>query len=177
MKETTKQIEVIPSSNLYKWAKNFKRVQDRFFDNQYKIRRLQQIEDFIYLNNFNKVYHEYEVDLELEMSTVESKSDADLILITHQGYSRYPLSGIIEKVSQWLEECPNLYLCLNRHYLNIDNKKVDIDLPDSFLPAITSWLTQSLPNAVVVDISRNYVDRGSHFTWVCPDRHYYIKKI
>jgi len=177
MKKTTKQIEIVPSGNLYKWSKNFKRVQDRFFNNQYKLRRLQQIEDFIYLNNFNKIYHEYDVDLELEVSTVESKSDADLILITHQGYSRYPLSGIIDKINQWLEDCPSLYLCLNRHYLNIDNKKVDIDLPNDYLPAITSWLSQSLPNTTVIDISRNYVDNGKYFTWVCPDRHYYIKKI
>ena len=172
-------IEVIPSISLYKWAKNFKRIQDRFYDNQFKLRRLQQLEDFVVLNNFKKVYHIEEVFLDIvnpKIEFVNDIKDADLLLVTHQGYSRYPCKGIIEQIEKWLCECNHIYLCLNRHYLNINNDKIDLDLPDNFLQAITSWLQQSLPNNHIVDMSRDYLDYGKHFTWSLPDRHYYITK-
>ena len=172
-------VEVIPTRSLYKWAKNFKRVQDRFYDNQFKLRRLQQIEDFIILNNFKKVFHIEEVHLDIDNPQIQFISDmdlADIILVTHQGYSRYPCDGIIKQIEKWLEKCDYLYLCLNRHYLNIDNQKINLLLPNDYLPAITSWLEQSLPYHSVVDLSRNYLDEGKHFTWSIPDRHYYITK-
>jgi len=172
-------VEVIPTRSLYKWAKNFKRVQDRFYDNQFKLRRLQQIEDFIILNNFKTVHHIEEVRLDIDNPQIQFTSDidvADIILVTHQGYSRYPCRGIIEQIEKWLEKCDYLYLCLNRHYLNIDNQKINLLLPDDYLQAITSWLIQSLPYNNVVDLSRNYLDEGKHFTWSIPDRHYYITR-
>jgi hypothetical protein len=168
------QIKIEPQKNLYRWVKNYKRLQDTYWNGEFKLRRLQQIEDFVTLNNYQHVYHDEEVLLDLEIPTVEQISDADLVLITHQGYSRYPLSGIVEMIEQWTSGA-DLYLCLNRHYINIDNQKIDMELPDDFQQAITSWLVQSLPNHTVVDMSRNYVDIGNHFSWSCPDRHYYIK--
>jgi hypothetical protein len=177
MKQTNKKIKVVPTTSLYKWAKNFKRVQDRFWKNQYKLRRIQQIEDFAILNGFDRVYLDNDVHFELAVPQVSSPELSNLIVITNQGYSRYPLSGIINQINRWLDQCPDLYLCLNRHYLNINNQKIDLDLPKEFLPAITSWLNQSLDNCIVTDLSRNYTDRGGHFTWVIPDRHYYIKRL
>lgn len=172
-----KQIEVVQTKNLYKWAKNFKRIQDRFYDKQYKLRRLQQIEDFIFLNGYTKVFHEEEVLLDLNIPHVEDKKTADLVLVTHQGYSRYPLSGIIEKIIDWTQSA-DLYLCLNRHYLNINNVSLEDNVPDDYQQAITFWLKKSLGEKfVVADLSRNYIDLGRHFTWSCPDRHYFIKHV
>jgi len=175
-----KKIKVVEPFALYKWAKNFKRIQDRFYNNQYKLRRIQQIEDFITLNNFNKIYHIEETWLDLELPATmftDSANDADLILVTHQGYSRYPCEGIIEQIKKWTDQCPKLYLCLNRHYININNRKIDLTLPSDFQKAITSWLQQSLSNHHIVDLSRNYIDYGQNFTWSLPDRHYFIEKI
>jgi len=172
----TNNITVIETNNLYKWNKNWKRIQERFWNNEYKIRRLQQIEDFVFLNNYKKVFHDEEVFLDLDIPTTNTIDNADLILVTHQGYSRYPLDGIIEKIEYWLTYA-DLYLCLNRHYLNIDNNQTQENLDDNYLVAITQWLKNNLHTSVIVDLSRNYTDDGSYFTWVCPDRQYYIKKI
>jgi len=173
-----KTIKIVEPFALYKWAKNFKRIQDRFYDKKYKLRRIQQIEDFITLNNFYKVYHIEETRLDFELSPkifVNNIKDADLTVVTHQGYSRYPCRGIIEQIQKWTAQCSKLYLCLNRHYLNIDNQKIDLTLPTDFQKAISSWLQQSLSNHVVIDLSRNYIDRGKSFTWSLPDRHFYIE--
>ena len=169
-----KQICVIETKNLYKWAKNFKRIQDRFYANRYKLRRLQQIEDFIFLNGYSKVFHNEEVLLDLDIPKTDDKKLADLILVTHQGYSRYPLSGIIDKIVEWTKSA-DLYLCLNRHYLNINNKPLSYNLPSDYQQAITYWLKKELGKKfTVVDLSRNYIDLGKNFTWSCPDRHYFI---
>jgi hypothetical protein len=176
MKKIEKNINVVKGKNLYGWVKNWKKIQENYWNSNYKIRRLQQIEDFIKLNNYKKVYHVEEVRLDLEIPTVDTVEKADLILVTHQGYSRYPLDGIIEQCNRWLD-FGDLYLCLNRQYLNINNQPVDILVDDNYQIAITQWLSNKLSNCVVVDISRDYIDDGSYFTWACPDRHYFIKRI
>jgi hypothetical protein len=94
MKTTNKKIEVVKPYSLYKWTTNFKRVQERFFDNQYKLRRIQQIEDFVALNNYRSVYHVHEVHLDLDIPETTDITTADLILVTHNGYSRYMVSLI-----------------------------------------------------------------------------------
>jgi hypothetical protein len=178
--EKNKKIKVVTPFGLYKWAKNFKRIQDRFYNKQYKLRRIQQIEDFITLNNFHKIYHVQETWLDLELPKrmfVKNAEEAELILVTHQGYSRYPCEGIIEQIEKWIGKCNKLYLCINRHYININNKKINLSLPSDFQKAITSWLQQSLTTCRVVDLSRNYIDYGKNFTWSLPDRHYFIEKI
>jgi len=175
MKHINKNIKIVKDKNLYQWTKNWKRIQENYWDGNYKIRRLQQIEDFVRLNNYTSVFHVEEVILDLNIPVVDVIEKADLALVTHQGYSRYPLDGIIEQCNRWLEHS-DLYLCLNRHYLNIDNKPIDISVNDDYQIAITQWLSAKLDNCVVVDLSRDYVDDGGYFTWACPDRHYFIKK-
>jgi hypothetical protein len=163
---------------LYKWAKNFKRIQDRFYDNKCKLRRLQQIEDFIKLNDYKSVYHLEETILDMKVegvNWVNSFEDADLVVVTHQGYSRLPLPGIINSIKKWMIH-GDIYLCLNRHYLNIDNQKIDIELNDDYQVAITQWLKHEL-ETTVIDLSRDYIDYGKNFTWSIPDRHYFIKGI
>jgi|SRR5210317_948956 len=172
-----KNIKIVVPRDAYKWAKNFKRIQDRFYENRYKLRRLQQIEDFVKLNGFTSVYHDEEVLLDLNIPVVADITKSDLILVTHQGYGRYPLTGIIKQIQEWLTNCDHLYFCINRHYININNQRLNYNVPDDFQKAITYWLQHELQNCVVVDMSRDYIDTGKHFTWSCPDRHYYIRKV
>lgn len=174
-----KKIEVVQSKSLYKWTKNFKRIQERFYSEKIKIRRILQIEDFVKLNGYKKIFHINEVLLDLELTStlfVENIDNADLILITDQKFSRYPCRGIIEKIKFYASKS-DLYLCLNRHYLNIDNQKIEHNLNENYLQAITQWLKLELENFIVIDMSRDYVDLGKHFTWTCPDRHYLIKRV
>jgi hypothetical protein len=175
MLNTNKNIEIVRSHDLYKWAKNYKRLQNRFYGNQYKLRRLQQIEDFVFLNNYTKVFHDEEVHLDLNIPTVATVEEADLILVTHQGYSRFPMPGIVEQCRTWLNHA-DLYLCLNSTYMNIDNQKIDISLDEDFLKSITIYLKTMLDDCVVVDMSRYLKEDGEYFTWSCPDRHYFITK-
>ena len=108
--------------------------------------------------------------------SVDTPKQADLIIITDQKFSRLPCTAMIERIQQLLIECPKMYLCLNRHYINIDNSFCDASLSSHFLLAITQWLKKNLINARVTDMSLDYIDRGDYFTWVVPDRMYYIEK-
>lgn len=170
-----KQPKVIKKDNLYKWNKNWKRIQTRYWGNEYKLRRIKQIEDFVKLNNYKKVFHIEEVFLDAELPLVGNIEDSDLILITHQGYSRIPMHGIVEQIHKWLAICPNLYLCLNRHYLNIDNQKINMQFTGDYLVDITQYFREQL-KCNVIDLSSDYTDDGSYFTWVVPDRQYFISK-
>jgi hypothetical protein len=101
---------------------------------------------------------------------------AELVIVTDQNFSRYPCLELINQIDKLLDDCPNLYLCLNRHYLNIDNTWHDATLDDNFQRAITQWLRRSLPNSTVVDMSFEWDDRGDYLSWSVPDRHYYITR-
>lgn len=174
-----KQIKIVGPRPMYKWARNFKRLQERFFTKPTKLRRILQIEDYIRLNGHRRVYHIDEVMLDMDLPKdwfVDDPMMADLILVTDQKFSRYPLDGIIEKIEELTSHCPAMYLCLNRHYLNIDNQSIDMDLPEEYQWAIATWLKKSLPSHTVIDVSRYYIDYGSNFTWSCPDRHFIITR-
>lgn len=172
-----KKLIVENPRGLYKWAKIFNRLQKNFFiEKDIKLRREQQIEDFITLNGFQKVKFKIDTDLfkDFEIERCNHSSAADLVVITDQKFSRYPCKFIIEKINEQLQKCPHLYLCLNRHYINIDNSYHDTSLDANYCVAIAQWLRKSLPDATVIDLSLNYIDYGQHFTWAVPDRHFYI---
>jgi hypothetical protein len=42
--------------------------------------------------------------------------------------------------------------------------------------AMTQWLKKQLPDTKILDMSLDYLDRGNWFTWVVPDRIYYIER-
>jgi hypothetical protein len=84
---------------------------------------------------------------------------------------------MLEQIIKQLDKCSNLYLCLNRHYINIDNSYQDPTLDSNFTIAITQWLKKNLPEADVIDLSLDFVDYGRSFTWAVPDRHFFIRKI
>jgi len=178
--KANKQILVEEPRALYKWSRIFNRLQRNFFvENDIKLRREKQIEDFIVLNGFDRVCFKTDTDLfkEFKVKRVCHSSEADLVVITDQKFSRFPCPVIIQRIKQQLEKCPNLYLCLNRHYINIDNSYHDQTLDPKFTVAITQWLKKNLAGYDVIDLSLDYVDYGKHFTWAVPDRHYFIRKI
>jgi len=176
----TKTIVINKSKNLYKWSKIFNRLQMNFFKEETKLRREKQIEDFIYLNEFKSVMLVTDTDVFGEFkNTIQVTTDptkADIVIITDQKFSRYPCPDIINRIIDLVDCCPNLYLCLNRHYINIDNSYIDINLAPDFPLAITQWLVKELPAHQILDLSLNYLDRGDYFTWAIPDRHYLIRK-
>lgn len=177
---TTKKIVINKSKNLYKWAKIFNRLQMNFFVGQTKLRREKQIEDFVFLNRYTNVKLITDTDvfdkIKNTNTIVETMSAAGIVIITDQKFSRYPCLEIIKKINNILEETKSLYLCLNKHYINIDNSYHDLSLDDNFNLAITQWLMKSLPHLNIVDLSLDLVDYGNYFTWAIPDRHYLITK-
>ena len=144
------------------------------------MRREKQIEDFVFLNRYTNVKLITDTDvfdkIKNTNTIVETMSAAGIVIITDQKFSRYPCLEIIKKINNILEETKSLYLCLNKHYINIDNSYHDLSLDDNFNLAITQWLMKSLPHLNIVDLSLDLVDYGNYFTWAIPDRHYLITK-
>jgi hypothetical protein len=170
-------IEIVSPKNLYKWATVWGKIQKDYYKEPVYLRREKQIEDFILLNEFKNVYIKKDTDILKNLTSVESSSVADLVLITDQKFSRMPCVGIINEIQQLLNECPRLFICLNRHYINIDNTYQDTSLSEHFPLAITQWLKKNLKDVKIIDMSLDYLDRGDYFTWVVPDRMYYIEKL
>lgn len=167
-------VQVIQPKNLYKWARIWGSVQKRYHRDDVYLRREKQIEDFVTLNGFRRPFVLRDTDVFQNLSQVDNCTQADIVIITDQKFSRYPCSEIIRKVQHWMSICPNLVLCLNRHYLNIDHSHQEPDLSDNFNLAITQWLKKELSDQTVLDLSLDYVDHGDWFTWVIPDRIYYV---
>ena len=107
----------------------------------------------------------------------QRSNQAELVVITDQKFSRYPCTELIQQIKNQLDRCPRLYLCLNRHYINIDNSYHDPTLDQNFTRAIAQWLKKELHEYDVVDLSLDYVDYGTAFTWAIPDRHFFIRKL
>jgi len=174
-----KEVIITKSPYLHKWGKNFKNIQDRFYPPNTLIRRQKQIEDFMYLNGFTHIFHAEEVRIGFEIKNnnwANSEHDADIILKTDQRLDRATCNDIIAQLDRWLDICPSLYVCLNRHYMNINNAPINLELSDDYQLAIAEWVKQSLPTDFVVDLSWDYIDTGDQFTWSIPDRHFYIKR-
>jgi len=170
-------IEIVSPRNLYKWASVWGKIQKDYYKEPVYLRREKQIEDFILLNEFKNIYVKKDTDILKNLVSVESPAAADLVLITDQKFSRMPCVGIIDEVQRLLSECPRLFVCLNRHYINIDNSHWDPSLSEHFPLAITQWLKKNLKDARIIDMSLDYLDCGDYFTWVVADRMYYIEKL
>ena len=113
-------IQVMPTRSLYKWSKIFNRLQRNFFVEPTKLRREKQIEDFVTLNRFKQPFVARDTDILDNFSvTVNSPKNADIVIVTDQKFSRYPCPELIIQILKFLTQCPNLYLCLNKHYINI----------------------------------------------------------
>lgn len=172
-----KTVDVIAPKNLYKWAKVWGKVQKNYYKEDVYLRREKQIEDFVYLNGFQRCYIVKDTDVLQKLVSEQHPSQADIVIITDQKFSRLPCTAIIEQVQALLDQCPRMFLCLNRHYINIDNTYCDTDLDTHFPRAVTQWLEKELTNAAIIDMSLDVLDCGDWFTWVVPDRMYYIQRI
>jgi hypothetical protein len=161
-------------STLYKWHKTYANVQKKYFKDEYKIRREKQIEDFVFLNGYKKVKTIKDNYILKKLTDLETEHDPEITIITDQKFSRYPCEELIRQIKKVLDSKSKLYLCLNRYYINIDNGYHDSTLDDNPNLAITQWLKKNLPNNNVIDLSLDYDDDGSWFTWVIPDRHFFI---
>ena len=173
-------VEVVSHYNLYKWNRNYFKLQSNFFIDEFKLLREKQIEDFVYLNSVDRIHVIQDTDIfksGFRAHQVTAPDQADLVIITDQRFSRYPCVELIKQIENLLAHCPKLYLCLNRHYLNIDNSYHDSALDDNWQRAITQWLKRNLSNCVVVDMSFDWDDRGDYLSWSVPYRHYYIQQL
>ena len=175
--QPTRQVVVRPTTGLYKWSSIFNHLQRNFFVEPTKLRREKQIEDFVLLNEYQQVYFITDTDVlqNIRHLSCDNITQADLVVLTDQRYSRYPCPAILEQINNLLQQVPALYICLNRHYINIDNSYHDHDLDKNFCLAITQWLRRGLDHSVV-DLSLNYTDYGQSFSWALPDRHYLITR-
>ncbi len=172
-----KTVDVIAPQNLYKWARVWGKIQRNYYKQPVCLRREKQIEDFVRLNDFSRPYIVKDTDILHQLTSVESPTQADIVIVTDQKFSRLPCNALIEATLALLAQCPRMYLCLNRHYINIDNSYQDTELDQHFPLAITQWLKKGLPGTRVVDMSLDVLDSGDWFTWVVPDRMYYIELV
>ena len=171
-------VESVTSASLYKWHKHWYAVQRNFFSEQFQLLREKQIQDFVYLNGYKQVCLIKDNDAfkdGLCCDIVDDPGSADLTVITDQKFSRRSCTGIVRTINSLLLQTPELYVCLNRHYINIDNSYQDATLSEDYELAIAQWLKKSVTGKVV-DLSLTYEDRGDYFTWVIPDRHFYIQR-
>jgi hypothetical protein len=173
--KTSKQISLAANQNLYKWTASYGNLQRQYFQQDIQYRREKQIHDFVTLNEFQHPWLISDTYILKNLPLTDNFSDADIIIITDQKFSRYPCLEIINRIRDYVLQCP-LYLCLNRTYINIDNTYQDQDLSENFNVAITQWLKKSMPELQILDLSLNYLESGQAFTWVIPDRHFYIFK-
>jgi len=171
-----KNKKIIETKDLYFWHKNWNKVQQSFFDELYKLARIHKIEQFVANNQFKKVNHIKDNYIDFNFDCVDNMMGADLVLITDQKISRLSCEKIIKTIEVCLKKCSNLYLCLNRHYLNISGYPLNIELPNDYEEAIEIWLKKSLQGYNVKNLSERYVDDGCYFTWVIPDQHFHISK-
>jgi hypothetical protein len=172
-----KTVDIIAPSTLYKWASVWGKIQKNYYQDDVYLRREKQIEDFVSLNEFKNLYIEKDTDILKNLTSVQDPAQADLIIITDQKFSRLPCVAIVEKIITLLDRCPEMLICLNRHYINIDNSYMDQTLSNHYPLAVTQWLKKNLPDAYILDLSLDILDRGDWFTWVVPDRMYYIKRL
>ena len=152
---------------------NWKKIQLRYFQEDTKIRREKNIEDYIINNGVQKIHlirDNTVLDVFLSNHAVElvDADCADLIVITDQRFSRLSVNNMISSLNLLLKSCPRIYFCLNRYYLNANESFVDADLPDEYDSAIVKWLTDTLDDTIVLNRSEIFVEDGSCFTWVVP---------
>ena len=175
---TGKKIVALKEPQLVKWQKNFTRLQERFFAEPIRIRRVQEISDFIQLNDYRKVYQIGQVDLDMPTHIMrESFNDVDLIVVTDQRFSRLPVHQMIWLIRS-LTFYSDLYVCLNRHYLNIENAKIKTEyLPEDYQVAVRNWLCDQLRDGIrVIDLSRKHEEHGNSFTFAIPDLQFFFTR-
>jgi hypothetical protein len=152
---------------------NWGRLQLRYFEEVCKIRREKNIEDFIITNGITRV-HAIKDNTVLDQFFQENQIDmvdpdlAELVVITDQRFSRLSTSNMLMQLNKLLNSCDKIYFCLNKYYLNANESIVDSTLPENYDVAIVEWLKKNLSDTVVLNLTEQFVEDGSCFTWVIP---------
>jgi len=167
---------LVDTYNLYHWHKNWNRIQKSFFVESYELYEKSKIENFVKENNFKNTYVIKDNFIDFNFNQTTNLEKADLILITDQKFSRSKCVDIIKNIEKMLDGCNNLFVCLNRHYLNITGVENDKELPDDYEESIEIWLKNSLSSYKIKNYSEKFIDDGSYFTWVIPDQKFHICK-
>lgn len=167
--------KVIIKENLHKWHKNWDRLQKSFFQEPHELHEKVKIDKFVSDNRFEKVFHVKDNYVDFKINEVTDINEADLVLVTDQKFSRSTCRDIILNIKKLLDHCDNLFLCLNRSYLNITGTETDETLPDDYQDAIHVWLEKSL-DMNVTNYSERFTDDGGYYSWVIPDQKFHIKK-
>jgi hypothetical protein len=152
---------------------NWGRLQLRYFEEVCKIRREKNIEDYIVTNGIKRVHvikdngilDQFFTDNQIEL--VEPVH-AELIVITDQRFSRLVVKNMLERLNTLLNDCPRIYFCLNKYYLNANEAIADTELTEEYDAAIVEWFTKNLNDTIVLNRTEQFVEDGSCFTWVVP---------
>jgi hypothetical protein len=83
---------------------------------------------------------------------------------------------LLQKLNALLQQCPMIYFCLNKYYLNSNESIVCPDLVDNYDAAIVQWLIRNIHNSRVINLTEIFVEDGSCFTWVVPSSEILICK-
>jgi hypothetical protein len=152
---------------------NWGRLQLRYFEEVCKIRREKNIEDYIITNGVerahvikdNNILDQFFIDNSIELVEPEQ---ADLVIITDQRFSKLSVKNMLEKLNTLLSQCPRIYFCLNKYYLNANESIADAELTENYDAAIVEWFTKNLNDTIVLNRTELFVEDGSCFTWVVP---------
>lgn len=152
---------------------NWGRLQLRLFAEECQIRREKNIEDYIINNGIsrvhvikdNKILDKFFVANQIKLVEADQ---AELVIITDQRFSRLTVKNLIEQLDKILDQCPRVYFCMNRYYLNAAETFVDPTATENFDAAIVQWLEKNLKDTIVLNRSEIFVEDGSCFTWVVP---------
>lgn len=174
------QIEFHPHP--YPWRHpKWNQIQLRWFGKGCISRREKNLQDFITTNGFRRVNiikDNFILDDFLRQHNISEvpADQADAVIITSQQFSRFDVQVMLDKLRELIEQCPLIYFCMNKYYLNGNESVMDTELPDDYDAAIVHWLRKHLPNANITNLTSTFPEDGSWFTWVVPSSEILICK-
>jgi len=174
------QIDYRPHPHAWRHSK-WNKIQLWYFNEQCKIRREKNIEDLILTNGFTKIHlikdnSILEEFLDENQIQLTSPDQADCVIITHQQFSRQDPENLLQMLNALFDQCPIIYFCINKYYLNSNEGIVCPDLVDNYDAAIVQWLTRNIYDSRVINLTEIFVEDGSCFTWVVPSSEILICK-
>jgi len=149
------------------------RIQLRYFREGCKTRREKNLEDFLYTNGISRVHLIRDNSILNDFMQEQGiqkvpAAEAEAVIVTSQPFSRLDTATMLHKLRALLEQCPRIYLCINKWYLNGNQARFESDLPDNYDVAMLTWLKNGLPDTTVTNLTETFPEDGSWFTWVIP---------
>ena len=152
---------------------NWNRIQLRWFGEPCISRREKNLQDFVITNGIthlhlikdNHILDDFLQEQNIELVPPEA---AEAVIITSQQFSRLDTSVMLDKLQRLLDQCPLIYFCMNKYYLNANESTKDESVPENYDAALVYWLRTHISGATIVNITSTFVEDGSWFTWVVP---------